>query len=44
MQKEIVHLFQRDIQATHEEGGKLILKGVLYTDMESRLVDPAGPN
>ena len=30
MQKETVHLFQRDIQATYEEGGKLILKGVLY--------------
>ena len=43
-QKETVHLSQRDTQATHEEGGKLFLKGVLCTGMENKLVDPAGPN
>ena len=40
-QKETFHLSPRDTQATHEEGGKLFLKGVLYR--ENRLVDPVGP-
>ena len=36
-----MHALEKEM-ATHEEGGKLILKGVLYTDMESRLVDAGG--